>query len=108
MDQPLILFSTWLTIYFVFLAGKAIPLSILITGYGLPVLLGKMAFIIPGGLGVIETTMIALYSSLGIPSAQATVVVLVYRLISFWTPLLTGFALVPFLTRSNGKEIQKV
>jgi glycosyltransferase 2 family protein len=98
-----------LTIYFVFLGtGKAIPFSVLITGYGLPILLGKMAFIIPGGIGVIETTMIALYSSLGIPSAQATVVVLVYRLISFWTPLLIGYTLIPFLSANNKKsEIQK-
>jgi uncharacterized protein (TIRG00374 family) len=96
------------TLYFVFLGtGKAIPFSILITGYGLPILLGKMAFIIPGGIGVIETTMIALYSSLGIPSAQATVVVLVYRLISFWTPLLLGYTLIPFLSRglkNNGVD----
>ena len=96
------------TVYFIFLGtGKAIPFSILITGYGLPILLGKMAFIIPGGIGVIETTMIALYSSLGIPSAQATVVVLVYRLISFWTPLLLGYLLIPFLSgpiKNNGTE----
>jgi glycosyltransferase 2 family protein len=91
-----------LTVYFVFLGtGKAIPFSVLITGYGLPILLGKMAFVIPGGIGVIETTMIALYSSLGIPSAQATVVVLVYRLISFWTPLLIGYTLIPFLSANN-------
>ncbi|MDP2964529.1 MAG: lysylphosphatidylglycerol synthase transmembrane domain-containing protein [Pelolinea sp.] len=97
-----------ITIYFVFLGtGKAIPLSILITGYGLPILLGKMAFIIPGGIGVIETTMVALYSSLGIPSAQATVVVLVYRIISFWTPLLLGYGLIPFLSgfsKNHGTE----
>jgi uncharacterized protein (TIRG00374 family) len=89
-----------MTIYFVFLGiGMAIPLDILITGYGLPILFGKMAFIIPGGIGVIETTMIALYTSLGIPFQVSSIVVLVYRFISFWTPLLTGFVLIPFAAR---------
>lgn len=89
------------TIYFIFLgAGVSIPLDILITGYGLPILFGKMAFIIPGGIGVIETTMIGLYVSLGIPLQVATIVVLVYRFISFWAPLLIGFILIPFVSKT--------
>lgn len=90
-----------ITIYFIFLGtGLTIPLDVLITGYGLPILFGKMAFIIPGGIGVIETTMIALYVSLGIPLQVATIVVLVYRFISFWTPLLIGFMLIPFVSKT--------
>jgi glycosyltransferase 2 family protein len=38
-----------------------------------------------------------LYSILGVPTAVAVVVVLVYRLISFWLPTLAGIALVPYL-----------
>ncbi len=97
------------TIFFIFRgAGIAIPLDILITGYGLPILFGKMAFIIPGGIGVIETTMIGLYTNLGIPLQVATIVVLVYRFISFWTPLLIGFVLIPFVSKTPNNNFTKV
>jgi uncharacterized protein (TIRG00374 family) len=101
-------FFDMLTIYLVFLStGNTVPIFVLIAGYGLPVLLGKMAFIFPGGIGIIETSMVALYASLGVPSAQATVVVLVYRIISFWVPLILGFMFIPFLSNNNGKNKQK-
>jgi len=91
-----------LTLYFVFLAvGHQIPLGVLLTGYGLPLLLGKMAFVVPGGIGVIESTMTALYTSLGVPNAEAVVVVLSYRILSFWLPLLVGFPLILVLQRKS-------
>jgi uncharacterized membrane protein YbhN (UPF0104 family) len=34
---------------------------------------------------------------LGVPTAIGVVVVLVYRLFSFWIPTLAGIALVPYL-----------
>ena len=91
-----------LTLYFLFIAANY-PISPdkLLTGYGLPLLLGKMAFFIPGGIGVVESTMTSLYISLGVPSSVAVVVVLSYRLISFWLPLLLGFPLI--LTLENHK-----
>ncbi|MBU1659969.1 MAG: flippase-like domain-containing protein, partial [Chloroflexi bacterium] len=75
--------------------------GILLTGYGLPLLLGRMAFVIPGGVGVIEGTMVALYDSLGIPDPVTVVVVLAYRILSFWLPLLLGFPLVGILQRKT-------
>jgi uncharacterized protein (TIRG00374 family) len=50
-----------------------------------------------GGVGVVETTMVGLYAVLGVPTTIAVVVVLVYRLFSFWMPTLAGIALVPYL-----------
>lgn len=89
-----------LTLYFMFLAaGYNISLGVLLSGYGLPLLLGKMAFIIPGGIGIVETTMLGLYTGLGIPSATCAVVILGYRLISFWIPTISGFAGIPYLDR---------
>lgn len=83
-----------LTLAFLFLsAGHGVPLLILIAGYGVPQLLGKLTVIL-GGVGVVETTMAALYGALGIPAPIAVVVVLVYRLLSFWLPTLAGVALV--------------
>lgn len=91
-----------LTLYFLFIAaGHPVSPGILLTGYGLPLLLGRMAFVIPGGVGVIEGTMVALYDSLGIPDPVTVVVVLAYRILSFWLPLLLGFPLVGILQRKT-------
>ena len=86
-----------LTLAFLFLsAGHGVSLVVLVAGYGVPQLLGKLTVIL-GGVGVVETTMVGLYSVLGVPTAIAVVVVLVYRLFSFWMPTLVGIALVPYL-----------
>lgn len=77
-------------------ASHPVSLSILVAGYGMPQLLGKMTVIL-GGIGVVETTMVGLYHSLNIPDHIAVVAVLAYRLLSFWLPTLLGIALVPYL-----------
>jgi hypothetical protein len=71
----------------------------LFAGYGLPLLLAKMAFIVPGGVGVIETSMAALFSSLSVPNDVTLVTILSYRLIAFWIPIFLGF--VSYLTISR-------
>ncbi|MCE5207823.1 MAG: YbhN family protein [Chloroflexi bacterium] len=79
-------------LYFVFLAaGYPITLPVLLTGYGLPLLFGRTAFFLPGGLGVVESSMAAIYATMGIPDAVSVIVVLAFRLISFWLPSLSGF-----------------
>jgi uncharacterized protein (TIRG00374 family) len=81
-----------LTLYLLFIAaGHPVSPGILLTGYGLPLILGKLAFIVPGGVGIIEGTMVALYNSLGVPAPVSVVVVLAYRFLSFWLPLFLGF-----------------
>jgi uncharacterized protein (TIRG00374 family) len=97
-----------LTLYFLFVAaGENVSLGVLLAGYGLPLLLGKVAFIIPGGVGVVESSMAALYTGLGVPQATTVVVVLGYRLISFWIPSLLGFAAAAYLSgRSSASEAE--
>jgi glycosyltransferase 2 family protein len=96
-----------LTLYLLFLAaGEHISLSLLLAGYGLPLLLAKVAFFIPGGVGVVEGGMAALYHVLGIPLATVLAVVLGYRLISFWLPSLAGFPIAAYLQRSQRKPLQ--
>lgn len=86
-----------LTLYLVFVAaGHRVSPAVLLAGYGLPLLLGK-APLLPGGVGIVESTMTALYTGLGVPNAVAVVVVLIYRFFSFWLPSLVGFPLVPYL-----------
>ena len=88
-----------LTLYFLFIAaGNNVNLGILFAGYGLPFILGKIAFMLPGGVGVIEGSMVALYTSLQVPNAVSVVVILGYRLFSFWLPALVGFAAAAYLS----------
>ena len=78
-----------------------------LSGYALPLLIGKVA-VIPGGIGVVEGTMILLYRGFGVATATAVLVVLAYRVIAFWMPNLLGFCIIPFLqipTRRTGSDI---
>jgi hypothetical protein len=85
-----------LTLFFLFIAtGHPVSLGVLLTGYGLPLILGKMTFL-PGGLGITEGTMVALYQSLAVSNDVTVVVILTYRAISFWLPTLIGFPLIPY------------
>lgn len=89
-----------LTLYFFFIAaGNQVGLSILLVGYGLPLLLGRLAFLLPGGVGVVESSMAALYTGLGVPGPIAVVVILSYRMFSFWIPTFVGFPLAAYLQR---------
>ncbi len=44
----------------------------------------------PGGLGVIEVTLVAITVGFGAPRATAVLAVLGYRLVNYWLPLLPG------------------
>jgi hypothetical protein len=93
-----------LTLYFLFVAvGHNVSPGILLAGYGLPLILGKMAFLVPGGVGVIEGSMVALYDSLKVPDAFSVVVILGYRLVSFWLPTVLGFIAVLYLSSKPSK-----
>ena len=91
-----------LTLYFLFIAtGYNVSLGVLFAGYGLPFILGKMAFLFPGGVGVMEASMVAMYDSLQVPNAVSVVVILGYRLFSFWLPSLLGYAAAGTLRRKS-------
>lgn len=90
-------------LYFTFVAaGHSVNLGVLAAGYGLPLLLAKMAFIVPGGVGVVEASMAALITGMGVDKGISTVVTIGYRLLSFWLPTLMGFGLGGILGRKNG------
>jgi uncharacterized protein (TIRG00374 family) len=98
-----------LTLYALFIAaGNPVNPEVLLTGYGIPYLLGRMAFFIPGGVGVVEASMTTLFSSLGVPYPVSVTVVLSYRAISFWFPVVIGFLLLLVLhpERGDHSEVQ--
>jgi glycosyltransferase 2 family protein len=86
----LVLTFDLLCLRYAFLAAGVSPhISMLLAGYGVPILLGRASFL-PGGIAVIEVAMAALFGGLGVPASVAVVAVLTYRLISFWLPALVG------------------
>ncbi|MEQ8200410.1 MAG: lysylphosphatidylglycerol synthase transmembrane domain-containing protein [Syntrophomonadaceae bacterium] len=92
-----------LTLYFFFLAaGYAVKPSVLLAGYSIAFLLGKTAFFVPGGAGVIEAGMVAIYGNLGVPGSIGFIAVLGYRLLSFWIPSLLGFIVMFYFQKPPG------
>jgi len=82
------------------LAAARVPLAIgpAFAAWGIPHLLGN-ASMLPGGAGVVEATMTPFLARLGIPAGQALLVVLAYRALAFWTPLVSGLPLIIWLER---------
>jgi uncharacterized membrane protein YbhN (UPF0104 family) len=50
--------------------------------------------------------MAALFTSLAVPKDIALVVILGYRLISFWLPIMVGFLVYFLINRKQAKETQ--
>lgn len=55
----------------------------------------------PGGLGVLEGALVAGFSAFGVPAGPAIAGVLLYRLLTFWLPLLPGLAAFRYLQEKN-------
>jgi uncharacterized protein (TIRG00374 family) len=81
------LFAVFLAFY------QPVGLGILVAGFAVGVLFWLIT-ITPHGIGVVEGVMVLVFTSLGVPLAQATVITLAFRGLSFWLPLAIGFLLV--------------
>jgi len=89
------------TLFLLFVGtGHVIHPLPLLAGYALPQLVGTISFV-PGGLGIVEGGMTGLYIAIHVPTATAVLVVLAYRGLSFWAPLLLGIPLAVGLERSR-------
>ncbi len=94
-----------LTLYFLFLAFRApqVPAGALIAGYSMGMLFAVIAPT-PQGVGFVENIMPNVFIAAGTPSALATLVVLAYRGLTFWLPLLIGFFLLQRLKSLGAEE----
>ncbi len=82
------------SLYTLFLAFRQpIAPGALVAGYAMGILFWKMSPI-PEGVGVVEGVMILVFVSLGVPAAQATIVALAFRGLTFWLPMVFGFFMV--------------
>ncbi len=60
-----------------------------------------MAVPTPGGLGAVEAALTAGISTIGVPAAVAVPAVLLFRVVSFWAPILPGWFFWTQLQRRN-------
>ncbi len=80
----------------VFLAfGQTPRLSTLLVGFAAAQVLGAIP-ISPGGVGFVESGMVGAFTALGIGLGQATTLVLAYRVLETWLPVVAG---IPALLR---------
>jgi uncharacterized protein (TIRG00374 family) len=82
------------SLYALFLAfHQQIELGPLVSGYAMGVLFWNISPV-PQGIGVVEGVMALVYTSLGIHGFIAALIVLAFRALNFWLPMLLGFILL--------------
>ncbi|MFZ0324067.1 MAG: lysylphosphatidylglycerol synthase domain-containing protein, partial [Actinomycetes bacterium] len=55
----------------------------------------------PGGVGAVEAALIGGLSAAGLPAAIAVASVFLYRLVTFWIPVLPGWGSFVWLERHD-------
>ena len=55
----------------------------------------------PGGLGAMEAALVAAFTGVGVESGTAVAIVLSYRLLTYWLPILPGWISFHLLERKN-------
>ncbi len=90
-------------LYLVFLSlGYHPPWGALFLGYFLPMF---SAMVTPGGLGLFEGLMSAIYLLYQFPRSETLMAVLIYRFLSFWLPIPLGF--LSYLSLQYSQKPQK-
>lgn len=72
--------------------GYPVAAGIVIVGFAVGVCV-SLASLVPGGLGIMESSMTAVFVSLGVPLEPAVVAVLIFRLVYYVLPLLVSLFL---------------
>jgi uncharacterized protein (TIRG00374 family) len=79
---------TMLILYGAFLSVRyPIPMSFVVVGFAVGIILSLVSFV-PGGLGVMEGSMAAIFASLSVPFETAVVAVLIFRVAYYVLPLI--------------------
>ncbi len=80
-----------MTIYVIFLSlGSDTHISVLIIAYLISMVSGWITLFLPGGIGVVDSTMATLFILGGVPLEVALLATLLYRLASYWFNIALG------------------
>jgi putative heme transporter len=77
--------------------GSKVPWQGLVLAYGAGAAVGSTG-VTPGGFGLVEVTLTAALTAVGLSASRALTAVLAYRLINFWLILIGGWITVIVLT----------
>lgn len=83
--------------------GAPVPWHDIVLAYAAAQLLVELP-VTPGGLGLVEGGLVEVLTRFKVPFAQATAGTLMYRAVSYWFLLVTGWAAVGFLTARNRRS----
>src|SRR5579875_99296 len=84
-------------------AGHVPPLAVIVLAYQI----GYMSHVIPvpGGIGVLDGSMVGMFALYGIAATATTAATIVYHAISLWIPAMWGTAAFVILRRSRNEPI---
>lgn len=91
---------TLLVLYTAFIAiGAPIPMSHVVAGFAIGMFF-SIASLVPGGLGILEGSMAAVFVALGVPYEHAVVAILIFRAAYYGLPMLASLVLAPRMLRA--------
>lgn len=82
--------------------GSPVGPGVLLTGFSIGVVVGLLSMV-PGGLGVQEGSMAAIYALLGVPFEQAVLAAILFRAVYYLVPFLISLGFYWRLIRGEGK-----
>jgi uncharacterized protein (TIRG00374 family) len=83
--------------------GTTVSVGTLVTGFGVGVVVGLLS-LIPGGLGVQEASMSAIYAALGVPLQTAILVAVLFRIVYYFVPFAFSLALYRRILSTGDKR----
>lgn len=81
--------------------GNPIDPAVLVIGFAVGIAVGLLSMI-PGGLGVQEGSMAAVYALLGLPFGQAVLAAILFRVVYYFIPFLVSLSFYWRLMRGEG------
>lgn len=94
MVTILILYSAFVAVHY------RIPMTFVVVGFAVGIILSLVSFV-PGGLGVMEGSMAAIFSSLSVPFETAVVAVLIFRVAYYVLPMIISLFFFRRMLRPN-------
>jgi uncharacterized membrane protein YbhN (UPF0104 family) len=84
-------------------AGHAPPLAVIVLAYQIGYLSNLIP--IPGGIGVLDGSMVGMFVLYGVPAAISTAATVVYHAIALWIPAMWGTAAFIILRRTRDEPL---
>jgi uncharacterized protein (TIRG00374 family) len=89
------------TLFFAF--RQSAPLGAVIAGFAMGIVFFVIT-IFPQGVAAVEGIMSLVFTSEGIPAAETVAIVLAFRAVNFYLPLIFGFFLLQYLSRFGSEK----